>query len=98
MAFVTGDTGHTVALVGTHLDEAIIQKQSSEFREPLLEELQNGRLGRPSYFGLPKSPARISAVHDEIASGEITARIGCKINHGGRALARLAEAAHRREF
>jgi hypothetical protein len=25
MAFVTGDTGHTVALVGTHLDEAIIR-------------------------------------------------------------------------
>jgi hypothetical protein len=49
-------------------------------------------------FSLPKSPARISAVDDEIASGEITARIGCKIHHGGRDLARFAEAAHRRQF
>jgi hypothetical protein len=54
--------------------------------------------GRLSYFSLPKSPARISAVDDEIASGEITARIGSKIHHDGRDLARFAEAAHRREF
>src|SRR5260221_8036631 len=57
-----------------------------------------GGCGRPSYFSLPKSPASISAVDDEIASSEITARIGCKIHHGGRDLARFADAAHRREF
>jgi hypothetical protein len=76
--------------------ESCNPKQSSRSREPPLEELQNGRLRPPMVFW--PSSARISAVDDEIASGEITARIGCKIHHDGRGLARFADAAHRREF
>jgi hypothetical protein len=79
--------------------ESCNSTQSSRFRDPAVRGVtEMGGCGRPSYLSLPKSPARISAVDDEIASGEITARIGCKIHHGGRDLAWFAEAAHRRQF
>ncbi len=78
---------------------AVVNSSSSKSGDfEIGAETNYGRTSAHSATPELLSPTRIPAVYDEIASGEITARIRRQVYDCGRDLARFADTAHRRKF